>query len=84
MTPDNIRYVHVDPVTGEERPPRGRELFLTVETDGNFEFVEIQNIELHDRLETTIEVKPRGKGWERYDTRSDKRTVWRRKVVRHA
>jgi hypothetical protein len=74
--------IHVDLATGEERLPCGREPYLTVIRKGAFEYCTTVDIQTHDAFNTSIMVKPRGRGWERHDTSSDKWTTFRRKAVR--
>lgn len=79
----NERRVFVDPITGKESTPSsGESRFMIVERrDDGFEYVTMNNVIVKGLWGYEIIVRPHGKGWEKYDTSSDKWWVWRRKAV---
>jgi hypothetical protein len=55
------RRIHVEP-NGNERAPRGGELYMEVTTDGPFEFVTMRNAVSRD--DSMSPVPPHGLGWD--------------------
>lgn len=79
----DVYYIHVDPTTGEERSPgRYESRYMKVELkDDGYEYVTMNNAVTRGAFWSMVPIPPYGKGWEKFDTESDKWWVWRRKHV---